>query len=301
MIPVIVLYALFASLFGLSKATLEHSEPLFLIGSRMAFAGILLLIHQCIFNRSIFKDLDWRAWRDFAILGLSGIYAANIFEIWGLMHMSSAKACFIFSVSPFISGLFSYFVFREILTEKKWLGMLIGFMGFIPLQLHSYFEHQGDAAGVSLGELALLVGVVASVHGWIVLKKIVMQNGKRLLVANGASMLFGGSLALVHSYIANENWSPVPVTNFDYFLMNTLAMCLISNVICYNLYGSLLKRYSATFMSFAGLITPLFASLFGWYFLDEHMSWYFAISFVLFVIGLKLFHAEELRRRELSV
>lgn len=301
MIPVIVLYALFASLFGLSKATLEHSEPLFLIGSRMAFAGVLLLLHQLIFNRKVFKDLRWRDWRDFAVLGLSGIYAANVFEIWGIMHMSSAKACFIFSVSPFISGLFSYLIFKEVLTEKKWLGMLIGFLGFIPLQLHSFVEHGDSGGGIPLGELALLVAVIASVYGWIVLKKIVMRDGKRLFLANGASMFLGGSFALLHSYIANENWSPVPVTNFDYFLMNTLAMCLISNVICYNLYGSLLKRYSATFMSFAGLITPLFASLFGWYFLDENMSWYFVFSFVLFVVGLRLFHAEELRRREVQV
>ncbi len=295
MFPVIILYALFASIFGFSKASLEHSEPIFLIGSRMAFAGLLLLGHQWFFNRSAFKTLNLRAWIDFTLLGLTGIYLSNVFEIWGLMHMSSAKACFIFSVSPFLSGLFSYVMFKEILSKKKWLGMLVGFLGLIPLQIHSFAESSEHTAGMRLGELALLFGVVMAVYGWILLKQIITRHGQSLLLANGAAMLIGGTMALVHSYFAGEKWAPVPVHNMDYFLINVLAMCLISNIICYNLYGYLLKRYSATFMSFAGLITPLFASLFGWLFLDETMSWHFLVSFALFVIGLSIFHRDEVK------
>lgn len=294
MIPVILLYALFASLFGLSKATLEHCEPFFLIGSRMAFAGALLITHQWFFNRKVFQSITRRAWFDFALLGFTGIYVTNIFEIWGIQHMSSAKACFIYSVSPFLSGLFSYILFREILSKRKWLGMLIGFAGLVPLQIHSFSEHAHEAS-TRMGELALLIGVLASVYGWILLKKIVTRHGQSLLLANGISMLIGGSLALIHSYGAGETWTPVPVTNMENFLMNTFAMCLISNIICYNLYGYLLKRYSVTFMSFAGLITPLFASLFGWFFLDESMTWHFILSFLFFLVGLSFFHRDELR------
>jgi drug/metabolite transporter (DMT)-like permease len=47
-------------------------------------------------------------------------------------------------------------------------------------------------------------------------------------------------------------------------------------------------------MSLAGLVTPLFASLFGWYFLNEEISWHFFASMVLFSIGLTLFYQEEL-------
>ncbi|HRE30725.1 MAG TPA: EamA family transporter, partial [Candidatus Berkiella sp.] len=85
------------------------------------------------------------------------------------------------------------------------------------------------------------------------------------IMANGVSMLIGGILALTHSYLSGETWAPIPVVNgkFYAFAECALWMTLISNVICYNLYGFLLKRFSATFMALAGLITPLFASLFG--------------------------------------
>jgi drug/metabolite transporter (DMT)-like permease len=293
MIPVILLYALFASLFGLSKATLEHCEPIFLIGSRMAFAGVLLVTHQWFFNRRMFMSIPRKAWFDFACLGVIAIYLTNVCEIWGIQRMASAKACFIYSVSPFLSGLLSYILFREVLSKRKWLGMLVGFIGLIPLQLHSL--QTGLTEGSTwLGEFALLTAVVTSVYGWILLKQIVTRYGQSLLLANGFAMFIGGSLALLHSFVSGETWSPVPVSDMDQFLMNTLAMCLISNIVCYNLYGYLLKRYSATFMSFAGLITPLFASLFGWFFLDEHLTWHFVISFLLFVFGLSLYHRDEL-------
>jgi len=42
------------------------------------------------------------------------------------------------------------------------------------------------------------------------------------------------------------------------------------------------------------LITPLFASLFGWYFLNEAITWHFYASMAIFSLGLTLFYQEEL-------
>jgi len=144
--------------------------------------------------------------------------------------------------------------------------------------------------------LALIIAVFASVYGWILLKKIINEYRYTPIMANGVSMLIGGIFALLHSYLSNESWTPVPVIGGAYgaFIECTFWMMLISNVVCYNLYGYLLKRFSATFMSLAGLVTPLFASLFGWYFLDEMITWHFFASMVLFSIGLAIFYHEEL-------
>ncbi|MCV5950917.1 DMT family transporter, partial [Escherichia coli] len=64
----------------------------------------------------------------------------------------------------------------------------------------------------------------------------------------------------------------------------------------YNLYGTLLKRYSATFMSFAGFTTPLFTALFGWLVLGEIVTWPFYVSFCIVLLGLVLFDQEELKQ-----
>jgi len=294
---VILLFALFASLFTLSKTALEFSEPFFLIGSRMTFAGILLLGHQFIFNRAAFK-IKLRHLLPLLMLGLVSIYITNIAEIWGIQYMSSAKACLIYSLSPFVAALFAYWILKERLSLKKWVGLLVGFIGLTPI----LFVHSSSAELaktlflVSWSEIALITAVFASVYGWILLKKIVSEYRYSPIMANGMSMFIGGILALSHSYFSGEGWAPFPVRveGWGGFIECTLWMTLISNVICYNLYGHLLKRFSATFMALAGLITPLFASLFGWYFLDEVITWHFFASMTLFSIGLTIFYQEEI-------
>lgn len=303
---VILLFALFASLFTLSKTALEFSEPFFLIGSRMTFAGILLLTHQFLFNRKAFKIKASHV-LPFIMLGLVSIYITNIAEIWGIQFMSSAKACLIYSLSPFIAALFAYWMLNETLTGKKWLGLVVGFFGLTPILFtqSSSTDLAKDLLFFSWAELALIIAVFASVYGWILLKKIVSEYRYSFIMANGISMLIGGVLALVHSYVSGEQWTPIPVIggHFGPFIECALWMTLISNVVCYNLYGYLLKRFSATFLSLAGLITPLFASLFGWYFLHEVITWHFFASMALFSIGLTLFYQEELAQnfaKELS-
>lgn len=115
------------------------------------------------------------------------------------------------------------------------------------------------------------------------------------MTANGFSMLLGGIGALIHSF-AVENWNPVPVTGFIPFIECAILLIIISNIICYNLYGHLLKKYSPTFMSFAGFTTPLFTALFGWFFLGEVVTWPFFISFLIVLFGLIIFDQEDLKQ-----
>jgi len=296
MFLVILLYALFGSLFGLNKGTLAYSEPFFLIGSRMFFAGLLLVGHQLIFNRCNLS-IKLSHIIPLFLLGFLSIYLTNVAEIWGLQHMISAKACLIYSLSPFIAPLIAYLVLKETLNSKKWLGLIVGFLGLIPVFMINSESEQliGDIASISFAEIALLIAVSCSVYGWTLLKKIINDYQYSPLMANGISMLLGGALALIHSYFSGESWAPVPVTELKPFIQNTLWMCLISNIICYNLYGYLLKRYSATFMAFAGLVTPFFASLFGWFFLGEMITWHVFASIALFSIGLVLFYQGEFK------
>lgn len=301
----IVLYALFASLFGLSKGTLNYSEPFFLIGSRMLFAGLLLLTHQFFYNRKAFQ-IKLSHVKALLLLSFFCIYLTNAAEIWGIQHMVSAKACLIYSLSPFIAALVAYIVLKETLSKKKWIGLLVGFTGLIPIFMtQSTSEVTSSEAGFfSVANIAVLVavfGTICSVYGWTLLKKVVSEYNYTPLMANGISMTIGGAMALMHSYVAGEAWNPIPVTDFGPFLQNSLLMCLISNIVCYNLYGHLLKRYTATFMSFAGLITPFFASFFGWYFLGETITWHYFASIIVFSIGLTIFYQEELHREKLFV
>lgn len=295
MFYVVLLYALFASVFTIAKTGLDYSQPFFLVGTRMAFAGVILLVYQAVKGHSfVFKRETW-----FRIiqLALFNIYLTNVLELWGLKYLTSFKTCFIYSLSPFVSALLCYFIFSEKLSLKKWMGLLIGFVGFLPILMsHTAIEEAtGQLFFFSWAELSVMIAAICSVYGWILLKRLVNEDGLSPLSANGLSMLMGGVIAIGHSLLV-ENWNPIPVSNLTIYLECTLLLIIISNLICYNLYGHLLKKYSATFVSFAGFTTPLFTALFGWFFLGEIVTWPFYISFMIVLVGLFLFDQEELKK-----
>jgi drug/metabolite transporter (DMT)-like permease len=269
---VFLLYGLFASVFTISKTGLQYTEPFFFVGSRMALAGILLLGYQFFFNRAQFT---LRKEHLFLFIGLAffNIYLTNVLEFWGLQYLTSFKTCFIYSLSPFASALLSFLIFTERLSLKKWFGLLIGVAGILPAMLTqtTLEERAGQFLFFSWAEISVVGAAFCSVLGWILLKQLVTKEGYSPLMANGFSMLLGGFLSLGHSY-AIENWHPIPVVEFLPFFECTLFLIIVSSLICYNLYGYLLTRYSATFISLAGLSTPLFTALFGRLFLGEEIS-----------------------------
>lgn len=294
MFLVLILYALFASVFTLAKTALQYTEPFFLIGARMTFAGLLILGFLYFFRReklSIKKEDIL----NFVLLGVLNIYLTNALEFWGMKFLTSFKTCFIYSLSPFASALISWWIFADKMSPKKWAGLLIGFLGFIPIFLYQTEEEaiSGTLLNFSWAELAVAGAALSSVWGWILLKGLVYDKGYSPLLANGVAMSFGGLFALGHSFFV-ETWDPVPVTDTTMFLILGGALLVISNLLAYNLYGVLLKKFSATFMSLAGFTTPLFTALFGWFFLGETVATPFWISAAIVFSGLSLFYQEEL-------
>jgi len=301
MFLVILLYALFASVFTISKTGLEYAQPLFFVGSRMLVAGILLLSYQYFFDRKNFK-VEKKHLGKFFSLALFAIYLTNALEFWGLKYLTSFKTCFIYSLSPFASALLSYWMFNDRMSKKKWLGLGIGCIGFLPILINetSTEELTGHFWFFSMAEIAVILAALFSVYGWSLLKQLVNDKGYTSFMANGVSMIMGGAMAILHSYLT-ESWDPIPVTEIWPFLDCMLLLVVISNLICYNLYGYLLKHFSVTFISFAGFITPLFTALFGWLYLGEVVTWPFYFSAVIVFIGLYLFNQEEFSLREQSL
>ncbi|MCH9631920.1 MAG: S-adenosylmethionine/S-adenosylhomocysteine transporter [Chlamydiae bacterium] len=297
---VFALYALFASVFTIGKVALASASPFFIVGSRMALAGSAMVIFQLIKDKKAFK-MTFQSWVSVCLFALLGIYITNVCEFWSLQFLTSSKTCFLYSAIPFVSAFFSYLILKETMTRKKWWGLCIGLVGIIPIMLSgSSLSQLGGLFIFSWPEIVMMIAIITSALGWIYLRKTVAHETINLFVANGLGMLIGGIVTLGHSYFV-EVWSPVPVMNWAGFIKSGIALLIVSNLLAYNLYGFLLKRYSATFMSFAGLSTPFFASLFGWVFLREVVPWPLWVGLGILSIGLVLFHQEEIKSKGFAV
>ncbi len=108
----IVMFAVWSSVFSLSKLTLQYGPPLFLTGVRMTLAGLLLLGFLACFRRSDFK-LNLTQLFSLAILAFFSIYLSNALEFWGVQYLSAAKTCFIYSLSPLLFCFFLLYSFQR--------------------------------------------------------------------------------------------------------------------------------------------------------------------------------------------
>lgn len=293
---IVLLYALFSSSFVIGKALLHYTSPVFLCGIRMSLGGSLLLTYQYFYAHKHFR-LKRKHMKYYIQLVIFGFYLTHIFRFWALNHMPSFKACFLYNIAPFFSAFYSYLFFREKMTQKQWLGLIIGFLGMAPMLITSSPGEAplGEFAYISWPELALLVSVGTHSYSWIIMRKLIRDKSYSPMMVNGIGMTAGGMLALSTSFMMGSFW---PVSSMWPFFGLLALTIIISNFICYNLYGYLLKSYTTTFLSFAGFLGPFFGALYGWTFLKETIGWPFYLSSIIVFVGLYLFYQDELDQRK---
>ncbi len=295
---VVVMYAVWSSVFSLGKMALEGSSPLFLTACRMLLAGVLLTVYLFFKNRGAFK-ISLKQFGLLTLLALFGMYLTNALEFSSLKHLTAAKTCFIYSLCPLFSAFFSYLHFKEKMTPRKWVGLAIGFGGIIPVlaSQKGAGEMLSSIPFLSWPEIGMVGATICTVYGWILMRLIVKDGAVSLLMTNGVSMLIGGGFALIHSFFA-DTWNPLPILPGygGSFIQGIVLMTFISNILCYNMYGMLLKRFTATFMSFLGLLSPIFAGLTSWLLLGEVPSIILFVSTAIVSIGAWFVYSEELRQ-----
>jgi drug/metabolite transporter (DMT)-like permease len=295
-LSIVGLFFIWSLAFPLGKVMVGIAPPIFVVGVRMTLAGLLLLGYL-LYKRKI-PRLSKKQVLSLCILALFSIYLTNILEYWSLKHLSAAKTCFLYGLSPFFTALLSYIHFSERMTPKKWLGMLIGFGGSIPVILEKCSAEQllGAFLGFTWPEVAMLGAVFFSVYGWIILRLMVKgEEPLSPLLANGGSMLIGGVLALLTNLFfgSHENFF---LSSTDQVLKlggAVLFLTLLSNIICYNFYGYLLRKYTATLISLFGLLSPIFTSFHSFIILRETPSLTIILSTFIVLFGLLLFYREE--------
>ncbi|MBM3887332.1 DMT family transporter [Candidatus Dependentiae bacterium] len=286
MLLVALLYAILASTFILAKKALMFGKPFFLIGFRMTIAGILLFSYASLFRKFRIKNEDW--WLFFKV-ALFHIYFSFILEFWALQYLSALKTTLIYSSTPFIAALLSYFLLSERLSASKIFGIGIGMCGMIPVFMVSGGNIQ-EMFSVQFADLVLFGAVVSGAYAWFLVKKLLVK-GYSLTGINGIAMLIGGCLSLATSAFLET--TPV-VYDWSQFVWWVLALIVVSNLVVYNFYGWLLHKYSITFLTFAGFLCPAFAAIYDWLLGGGSMQHQYLMSLTLVTLGLYVFYRQEL-------
>jgi drug/metabolite transporter (DMT)-like permease len=293
---IIAIYALLATTFVIAKLALAFAHPFFLIGVRMTLAGLILGGWLFFTSRKCLK-IKKEDLFSFLKITFFHVYLAFSCEFWALQYLSSAKTNLIYTSTPFIAAILSYFILGEKLSWKKSLGLTLGLIGLMPVTLtnesnlaSSWFQEE------MFPEAVLMIAVVSAAYAWFEIKKM-MNKGYSLVLINGFAMFVGGIASLLSSWIffGNESFT---VTQPLEFLKYVGLMIVVSNLIFYNAYAWLMKKHSITFLTFAGFLSPVFGAIYGRTLLNEEIGWQYACSLVLITIALYIFYKEESNLRE---
>lgn len=295
MIDYIIPFFFLASGVTANKIILETWDPWFLVGIRMIIAGSILLAIALYKKRSNFLDRFKKHLPYLLLLALFATFVPALLKAFALKHTYSSKVALIGSLDPFLTALYSYFLFHEKLSLKKWIGILLGFIGTTVIIIsHSAADIHELFGPVSLAELAALGSVSISRYGWIKVQQLLKSGLFNVKELNGTTMFFAGIYALLFTLI----YTPTAFFTSWTLPSSTLLIYTIigGNLIGYTLYSHLLRKHSATFVALAGFSMPLFVYLFGWFFIGEKLYPSFIWSALITFIGLIIFYQEEINQ-----
>jgi len=285
-----------ANMFMESFIVSTYHYPLLMSGIRIFFGGILLFfIHQLTNNSSeqySYKTLSHTAFIKYA-LSLYG-YAACAGS-WSMQYIDPVKGCFIFVTLPFITALMLYVWYGQKLTKYKIIGLVLGFIGIVPIILASNAGAFQQVAWEMqmIGYVVYASSVVAFAYGWIMLQEFEKVSSLPAQLVTSIGLILGGVISIIFGvFFYGAELSHLDLT-YKFGLWILLFSIVTASGYC--LYSVLLQRYSATFLSFASFLEPALALIFSTLCLGNSMSILSGISLGILGIGFYLFYKEELR------
>ena len=287
---IFLLNAVCGSTYTISKILLGYATPIMLMALRMCLGGTVLLSYY--YYRHGFPRIRRSAWSILFAIAFLGIYVSFICEFSALQYISAAKTALLFNLTPFITALFAYFYFTERMTTRKIVGLLIGFLGFIPIMISQQSNEDllGGLWFLSWPEIAIMISVVGYAYSWILIKKVIEEHAYSPLLINGVTMLVAGLMGVPTAFFV-EGFAVIPDKGMFAFWL--LLIIFLGNIVFNNLYGYLLSHYSVTFLSFTGFTIPFFTALYDYVFFGEILTWDFWASSLIVGFGLYIFYKAE--------
>jgi drug/metabolite transporter (DMT)-like permease len=262
------------------RVAIETLPTFLFAGLRFTGAGIVLLALCALRGEKIPRD--WRFWREAAIVGFLMVGFGNIAVVWSEHYVSSGFAALLVAAAPFWMAIMERIRGAAQLSNRKRLGMLIGFAGVVIL----VWPHVGgDSFNLMfiLGVIAIQIGSIAWNYGSIRSKYRPIDAPP--LVSAAMQMLTGGALVTAIGLFRGE------APDF-YFTTRTLAaflyLLVFGSIVAYGAYVYALAHLPTSTVSLYAYINPVVAVFLGWLILSEPLGWNALVAMVVIFSGVAL-------------
>ena len=266
-----------SSFFNIKIATYSY-DPITLALVRVIFASIPLLI-LCKFKKITIEAFNDK-WRIFALIGLCNIAIPFVLIAIGTAKINSYLAAMLMSTTPLSGSILAHFFTKdEKLSLLKSIGVLIGFCGIIML----FFDKVIINSENYLYALITILGSTFYCIGGLLTLKIKNERNENVTTS---TTLWSVIFLLPCSLIIETPWNSTPTLAST---ISLLYLGIIATGLAWLIRFRILTVNGLVFQTQVAYLIPIFGVIFGYFLMDETITWRVLFSLVVILTGIYIF------------
>ncbi len=261
-----------------------------ILSTRNAISALILFLFMLIYDRDLLKCRV----RDLPVLlggGFIGMTMTNVFYNIAVLNLSLGFAGVLIGLSPVYVVFIAAFLFKERVTGRKLLGMVLAIIGVV--MVSGVIEN-----GITFTALGLMAGLLSGVfYGMTsIFTKISIGRGY-----NGLTITFYAVLITALTTAPFSNWGQVAVYASAAPLSHSLMMiahALIGAALPYLMLNVSLRFIEAGRASILTSSEPVAAMLFGAFVYGEKLTFISALGMAIAVTAFGIISTDKSGRRK---
>ena len=258
------------------KGVIPHTTPLFMAGVRLIPAGVLILMVAAFMGKP--QPQSWLAWLWIIIFALVDGTLFQGFLAEGLVRTNAGLGSVMIDSQPLAVALLSLWLFQEHIGLWGWLGLGLGITGISLIGLpQEWIFHLFDS-GITIsidnwqelfnrGELLMLLAALSMAVGTVMIRFVCRYADP--VTATGWHMIIGGlPLWGISSVLESQQWENLVPS--DWLALSYATV--FGSAIAYGLFFYFASSGNLTSLSSLTFLTPVFALIFGYIFLNEVLT-----------------------------
>ena len=266
-----------SSFFNIKIATYSY-DPITLALVRVIFASIPLLLICKL--RKIKIEAFTENWKWYALIGLFNIAIPFVLIAIGTAKINSYLAAILMSTTPLSGSILAHFFTKdEKLSFSKSTGVLIGFGGIILL----FFDRVIiNSENYIYALITILGSTFYCIGGLLTLK---LKNKKNENVTTSTT-LWSVLFLLPFSLILESPWNSEPTIAST---LSLLYLGVIATGFAWLIRFRILTVNGLVFQTQVAYLIPIFGIIFGYFLMNEIITWRVLVSLVIILIGIYIF------------
>ena len=266
-----------SAFFNIKIATYSY-EPFTLALVRVLFASIPLYF-LCKYKKIQILAFS-KNWSSYALIGLCNIAIPFVLIAIGTAKINSYLAAILMSTTPLSGSILAHFFTKdEKLSYMKSLGVLIGFSGIILL----FFDRVVINSENYLFVLITILGSTFYCLGGLLTLKLKNKVNENVTTSTTFwSVIF----LLPLSIIFETPWNANPTFEST---LSLLYLGVVATGLAWLIRFRILTVNGLVFQTQVAYLIPIFGIIFGFFLMDEVITWKVIVSLVVILLGIYIF------------